>query len=546
MADALPIIPGYSRLRLIGRGGSATVFRAHQERLERDVAIKVLRPVSIDDRTRQLFDAERRLLGQLPKHQNIVTVFDSGFSVEGDPYLVMELCPSGSVAALVKAEGPLSLELVVRVGLRVASALDFAHRRGMIHRDVKPENILISDLGEPVLSDFGIASVLDQEGTTTDRAFSPHHVAPEVLRGVAPARSGDLYALGSSIFTLLMGYAPHQKFAGERLQIAQVLQRVSDTSFPIEIPSSIDAPRELRQLLRILLVKDPSRRMSQAIDAIESLRRLEADLGTDRRELPLPTRDIDLTTPPLDQHAYDPDATHIGFSQTPTPPASTTEQPRSQSSLSASLGRLGRSRTEHPRTSESLGEPAAPQIDVDATVVASNKPRERTVLPQQHIPSSEIAAKSKVSTSIRLLLAGVVVSAVGAGIAVRALTKSDGGVRPTADQQDAQDAGIDAGVPDGVGRPRGVLVRSVGSTAVEVSWTGDLDPKIQFEVTILKGGQVNNVIETTASPVVIRDLDLTTWLPCFQVAAIDSGSGSFAESDPVCAESAPQEPGAQP
>jgi serine/threonine-protein kinase PknK len=286
--EHLPVIAGYSQLRLIGRGGSATVYRAHQERLERDVAIKVLRPASIDDRTRELFDAERRLLGQLPKHQNIVTMFDSGFSDQGDPFLVMELCPSGSVAGLVKAEGPLSLELVARVGLRVATALDFAHRRNMIHRDVKPENILISDLGEPVLSDFGIASVLDQDGTTTDRAFSPHHVAPEVLRGVTPARSGDLYALGSSIFTLLVGHAPHQQFAGERLQIHQVLLRVSDLSYPIGIPSTIDAPKELRQLVKSLLSKDPLRRTSQAIEAVEAFRQVEIDLGTDRREVPLP------------------------------------------------------------------------------------------------------------------------------------------------------------------------------------------------------------------------------------------------------------------
>ncbi len=267
------------------------MYRARQQQLERDVAVKVLRSTSVDQRTKKLFDSERRLLGQLPKHQNIVTVFDSGFTDEGDPFLAMELCASGSLADALRTNGHLTLEQSVRIGLRMATALDFAHRRAMIHRDVKPENVLISDVGEPVLSDFGIASLLDQQGNNTDQAFSPHHVAPEILRGTTPATTADIYSLGSTIFTLLTGRAPHQTVIGERPPISQVLARVSDPYFPIDLPDASPAPRELRQLIRAMLVKDPNRRVAHASQVIEALRRIEADLGMVGREFPLPTSD---------------------------------------------------------------------------------------------------------------------------------------------------------------------------------------------------------------------------------------------------------------
>jgi serine/threonine-protein kinase PknK len=304
-------IPGYTDFRLIGSGGSAAVLRARQVQLERDVAVKVLRPGQIDDQTRRLFDAERRALGKMG-HPNIVTVFDSGYTSDGDPYLVMQLCASGALSALVKADGPLTVETASRVGLRISEALDYAHQQGMIHRDVKPENILISDRGEAILSDFGIAAVLDQDGSTSDLAMSPHHVAPELLKGAIASPSSDLYSLGSTVFYLLTGRSPHQNFIGERLSINEVLARVSDASFEPQIPVETDVPREVRNLLRSLLAKDPRRRVASAGDALSSFASAEIALGTNSRKVLLPLRtngDV------VDHGSGDPEATIFGKPQ---------------------------------------------------------------------------------------------------------------------------------------------------------------------------------------------------------------------------------------
>jgi serine/threonine protein kinase len=281
-----PSIAGYEQFQEIGTGGSATVFRAFQSGVERWVAVKVLHSEQLSAEDRALFDVERRVLGQLPKHQHIVTVFDSGFAQDGSPFLAMELCSRGSLASLVST-GPLGLEETIRVGHRMASALAFAHRHRLLHRDVKPENILISDLGDPVLSDFGIASVIGQTSVGSERAFSPHHVAPEILRGAEPGPEADLYSLGSTLFTLLAGRAPHQLHAAEEVELHEVLYRVVDPAFSTELPADADAPPSVRALLRRLLQKDHRQRSNSASQIEAEFAHLERELGSDRRHFEL-------------------------------------------------------------------------------------------------------------------------------------------------------------------------------------------------------------------------------------------------------------------
>jgi serine/threonine-protein kinase PknK len=537
---SVPTISGFTNLVLIGRGGSASVYRAHQTQLERDVALKVLRPTNIDDRTRQLFDAERRLLGQLPKHQNIVTVFDSGFTNEGDPFLAMELCASGSVAMLLKRSGPLPLDLVIRVGHRMMSALDFAHRRGMIHRDVKPENILVSDLGEPVLSDFGIASVMDSDGTATDRAFSPHHVAPEILRGAAPAVTADLYSLGSTLFTLLTGRTPHQKVLGERLPISQILSRVSDPYYPIDLPNEADLPRELRNLLRGLLSKDPNRRVSHASEALDAFRRLESELGLLGRELPLPLQDpMSESDGALERTSdVDPDATYIGRSATPA-----TTGP-------SAVGRTSRSSSVAPKTSEPLddGTRVAPRRGTIPTtptgVGRATSPVATTAQPtsSRNGDRSDTDGVGGATTPQRrtavvaLLILLVALAAVAAAIVRRT---GDGPVPSSA--VNAPETSVSVGM----GTPSDIVIRDVTTSSLTVWFRGDPDPNITYTVDVMRGSAIATSIDAEVSPVVIS-VENDGWVPCVVVAAVDRQSGIVAAADPVCASAAPVTTTAEP
>ena len=146
-------LPGIENLQRIGRGGFASVYRGWQPAFHRDVAVKILDPIP-DNPSEPRFRREIKAMGSLSDHPNVVPVYEAG--VVGDrPYLVMPLLSGGSLAAQL-ANGPLPAEEVVRLGVAMADALAAAHRLGLLHRDVKPANILSTAYGQPQLSDFGM------------------------------------------------------------------------------------------------------------------------------------------------------------------------------------------------------------------------------------------------------------------------------------------------------------------------------------------------------------------------------------------------------
>ncbi|MEJ2578548.1 MAG: serine/threonine-protein kinase, partial [Kineosporiaceae bacterium] len=177
-------LPGYRIGAVLGRGGFATVYRAHQLSLGRDVAIKVLTADLATDSDRRRFDREREALARLSPHPHVVDVFDAGITPERRPYLVMRLYPGGSLADRLAERGHLPVDEVVEVITRLAAALDAAHEIGTLHRDVKPQNVLITETGDPVLADFGIAGLVDPDPEPSHAStafFSLAHVAPEIL-----------------------------------------------------------------------------------------------------------------------------------------------------------------------------------------------------------------------------------------------------------------------------------------------------------------------------------------------------------------------------
>jgi serine/threonine protein kinase len=198
-------LPGYSDFRLVAHGGEGTVYRATQDGLGRDVAVKVLDVTDPDTVSR--FRRELEITVRLGRqHPHIVTVLDTGV-IAGRPCIVMEYYDLGSLHDRLLQRGPLPVHEVVAAGIAVADALSFAHGQGILHRDVKPQNILVLPTSY-VLADFGIARGADAAHTASLQLVSYRHAAPQMVDGRPPAVADDLWSLGSTLFTLLDGQPP--------------------------------------------------------------------------------------------------------------------------------------------------------------------------------------------------------------------------------------------------------------------------------------------------------------------------------------------------
>ncbi len=200
----------------LGEGGMATVYKAYDTRLETDVAIKVIRTESLPqnavERALKRFEREAKALARLT-HPNIVSVMDYG-EYAGQPYLVMKYLPGGTLKQLLIGK-PIPWQNAVRLLIPIARALDYAHRQGMIHRDVKPANILITADGAPMLSDFGIAKIVDEEITmdltgTSSTVGTPEYMAPEQVTSKTVDYRADIYALGIVLYEMITGRKPYR------------------------------------------------------------------------------------------------------------------------------------------------------------------------------------------------------------------------------------------------------------------------------------------------------------------------------------------------
>ena len=205
-----PRIPGLSDLRPLGAGGFATVYRAHQAQLGRDVAVKIDNRVLVDERDRRRFLREAHAAAKLSGHPHVVGVHDANITAQGTPYMVMELCTGGSLADQLDARGPLHHEQVRDLGIKLADALAAAHQEGVLHRDIKPGNILVDRYGTPKVADFGLAALLDAQGgsTVTRDALSPSYAPPEAFAMAEPTPQADVYSLAATLYTLLAGKPP--------------------------------------------------------------------------------------------------------------------------------------------------------------------------------------------------------------------------------------------------------------------------------------------------------------------------------------------------
>jgi hypothetical protein len=266
-------VPGYTDLREVARGGDSIVYRARQRSLDRDVAIKVIQVADPEAATR--FERELAITLRLGRqHPHIVTVLDTTTASTGEPCLVMEFHDLGSLHDRLRDTGPLAVSDVVTAGTAVADALAFAHAHGVLHRDVKPQNILVLPTSY-VLSDFGIARMADAGHTATLERFSYRHASPQVLDGLAPTEADDVWSLGSTLFTLLDGRAPFASLDPAEDTALSYLRRVRVGER--RTLDRDDVPPELVSFLEDCLVPDREARLATAAEALRRLRRIRTE-----------------------------------------------------------------------------------------------------------------------------------------------------------------------------------------------------------------------------------------------------------------------------
>ena len=250
----------YRLLELLGQGGMATIYRARDAQLDRDVAVKLLRPeFGQDPDFLARFRDEARAAASL-SHPNVVGVFDFGEDASG-PYIVMELVDGQDLASILRENGPLPPRQAARVTAEVAKALHAAHVRGLIHRDVKPSNILVGRDGRIRVADFGIARAVSEAQVTLPGTTmgSVHYFSPEQARGETATAPSDIYALGIVLFEALTGARPFSGDGASAIALARL-------TAPAPKPSSLRAgvPTALDAIVARAMALDPSARYATA------------------------------------------------------------------------------------------------------------------------------------------------------------------------------------------------------------------------------------------------------------------------------------------
>jgi serine/threonine-protein kinase len=252
----------YELQELVGTGGMSSVFRAHDRVLERTVALKVLHQrLTADNEYVERFRREARMVAGL-SHQNIVTVIDRDED-DGVPFIVFEFVPGENLKQLVQRAGPLPVERALTIAIQIARGLAFAHANGFVHRDVKPQNVLLND-GQAKVTDFGIARALDVKSGVTQTGTvlgTSDYIAPEQAQGRPVDEHTDVYSLGVVLYELLTGELP---FSGDNF-VAVAMRHINEPPPSVrakrpEVPPPVDAA------IQKALAKDPSARFATMAD----------------------------------------------------------------------------------------------------------------------------------------------------------------------------------------------------------------------------------------------------------------------------------------
>src|SRR5918992_4223235 len=260
----------YRLVKPLGSGGMADVYLAHDNILDRDVALKVMSTrYASDEEFVERFIREAQSAAAL-SHPNIVSIFDRGASEDGTYYIAMEYLPGGTLKDHILKRGALPPQVAAEVALQTAEALRAAHNRGIIHRDIKPRNILITDSGDVKVTDFGIVRAADATTTSHlgDILGTAKYTSPEQARGERVGAASDLYSLGVVLYEMLTGRVP---FEVETPADVSAKHAAGPPPHPREVNSEV--PEGMDALVMRLLARDPEDRYGSATELIEDLRR---------------------------------------------------------------------------------------------------------------------------------------------------------------------------------------------------------------------------------------------------------------------------------
>lgn len=273
----------------IASGGMSTVYAAIDTRLDREVAVKVMEPsFASDEAFRKRFEREARAVARL-NHPNLVNVFDQGVdSATSSVFLVMELIDGGSLRELLKQFGPMPPHAAMSAMRSVLTALSVAHDDGMIHRDLKPDNVLISTKHEVKLADFGLVRALSSSGQTsreTEVIGTVAYLSPEQVRGLPLTQASDVYSAGIMLFELLTGRPPFRAEAPADTALARLSQ---DVPAPSQLMPNI--PPEIDRLVTVACHREPERRYPDGRAFLDAVERTVRVLRISDFEIPVPPR----------------------------------------------------------------------------------------------------------------------------------------------------------------------------------------------------------------------------------------------------------------
>jgi serine/threonine protein kinase len=249
------VVPGLTDLEVFARGGYATVYRAVQQSVGREVAVKVENRTLDSERDQTRFLREARAAGRMSSHPHVVDLFDVGVTADQHPYLIMELC-DGSYAERMRRD-PLRPAEVRDLGVKIADALAHSHAAGVLHRDVKPANILHSQFNSAVLADFGLAVLAEvRDSSVTLEVLTPAYAPPEMFRHHPPSPAVDVYALCATLYALMSGKPP--RWQDDQNPSLLTLMEL----FTQPIPDLPGVPVPLLELLRHGMSNEPGDRPS--------------------------------------------------------------------------------------------------------------------------------------------------------------------------------------------------------------------------------------------------------------------------------------------